>query len=184
MNSRRVTMVILCEDSQQAAFASRFLDKIGWDGVIRIKNSPKADGSAEQWVRLKYPEELLWYRQHSSKAATALVVIIDADKKSLQERVDELNAECRSQDISVRKIDERVALAIPMRNIETWIHYLNGEAVDEVTTYSKLDRARECKNAVEKLVSFCRKANLPGTAPSSLIMACTEYHGRIKPIIP
>jgi hypothetical protein len=57
MNNRRVTMFVLCEDSQQLAFASRFFEKMGWDGVVRFSVSPKADGSAEQWVRTRFPEE-------------------------------------------------------------------------------------------------------------------------------
>jgi hypothetical protein len=102
--------------------------------------------------------------------------------KSLQERIDEFEAECSTQHVAFRDSDEAVALAIPKRNIETWIHFLNGEAVDEATAYPKLERPRECKYAVERLAIFCRTASLPGTAPSSLLMACTEYNKRIKPM--
>ncbi len=183
MSNRRITVVILCEDSQQSAFASRFLEKIGWDGNIRISKSPKADGSAEQWVRIKFPEELKWYRQRTSKAATALLAITDADVKSVQDRIDDFESECNSNDIEFRNVDEAVAIAIPARNIETWISYLNGVEVDEVTAYPTLDRPRECKNAVERLVKFCRTASMPRTAPASLMLACAEYNSRLKPMI-
>ncbi|MBU0736406.1 MAG: hypothetical protein KKG10_19915 [Proteobacteria bacterium] len=68
------------------------------------------------------------------------------------------------------------------RNIETWIHYLNGEQVNEDTTYSKLDRERGCKPAVDKLVELCTSTGLAEDAPSALLLACDEYGLRIRPI--
>jgi hypothetical protein len=185
MSTRRVKIVLLCEDSQHETFIRRFLEDTGWETrEIRVEKSPKAGGSAEQWVRLMFPIELKKYRQRSQRAASALITVIDADLKSVQERVNELKTECNDQQIEFRDDVEAVAIAVPRRNIETWIHYLNREQVDETEEYPKLDRPRSCRNAVNKLVSLCRTTGLASDAPPSLERACIEYNRRIKPLSP
>jgi len=183
MSIRRVKIVLLCEDSQHEAFIRRFLKGIGWNiRELRVEKSPSASGSAEQWVREEFTNELRIYRQRKQRAASALIAMIDADSKSVQDRINELENECKSKRIPFRTDDEAVAISVPMRNIETWIHYLNGEQVNEDATYSKLDRERGCKPAVEKLVNLCTSSGLVADAPSALIIACDEYRMRIKPV--
>jgi hypothetical protein len=185
MSARRVKIVLLCEDSQHEAFVRRFLEETGWDTrEIRVQKSPKADGSAEQWVRMQFPIELKEYRQRSQRAASALIAVIDADLKSVQERINELKTECNAKQVEFRNGGEAVAIAVPRRNIETWIHYLNREQVDEIEEYPKLDRPRSCRNAVNNLVSLCRTTGLAPDAPPSLEQACIEYNRRIKPLSP
>jgi len=59
MSSRRVQIVLLCEDSQHEAFVRRFLVGMGWETRgMRVEKSPSAGGSAEQWVRIRFPKEL------------------------------------------------------------------------------------------------------------------------------
>ena len=87
MSKRRVKIVVLCEDSQHEAFIRRFLKGMGWDTrVIRIEKSPSALGAAEQWVREKFAYELMAYRQRRQRAASALMTMIDADKKDVLDR--------------------------------------------------------------------------------------------------
>jgi hypothetical protein len=183
MSVRRVKIVLLCEDSQQEAFVRRFLEHSGWNTrEIRVEKSPKAGGSAEQFVRNRFPAELTSFRRRNQRAASALITVIDADLKSVQERVNELETECNSQNVEFRTYREPVAIVIPKRNIETWIHYLDREQVDETREYPKLDRPGSCSNSVSYLVSLCRTAGLPKDAPSSLIHSCLEYNKRIKPL--
>jgi len=183
MSKRRVKIVLLCEDSQHEAFVTRFLKGMGWNiRELRVEKSPSASGSAEQWVRKNFPNELSIYRQRKTRAASSLIAMIDADSKSVQDRINEFKDECRSKGISFRTYDEPVAIAVPKRNIETWIHYLNGEQVNEDITYPKLDRERSCKPAVDKLVRLCRSTGLAEDAPSALSAACDEYNTRIRPI--
>ncbi len=62
MSIRRVKIVLLCEDSQHEAFARRFLKGMGWNTrELRVEKSPSASGSAEQWVREEFPNELRIY---------------------------------------------------------------------------------------------------------------------------
>lgn len=183
MSIRRVKIVLLCEDSQHEAFTRRFFRGMGWNiRELRVEKSPSASGSAEQWVREEFPNELSIYRQRKARAASALIAMIDADSKGVQDRINELENECKSKQLPFRTDDEAVAIAVPKRNIETWIHYLNGEQVNEDATYSKLDRERGCKPAVANLVKLCTSTGLEVDAPSALSKSCDEYNMRIRPI--
>jgi len=133
-------------------------------------------------VREEFPNELRIYRQRKQQAASVLIAMIDADSKGVQDRINELENKCKSKQVPFRTRDEAVAIAVPKRNIETWIHYLNGEKVNEDATYSKLDRDRGCKPAVANLVKLCTSTGLAAGAPSALLAACDEYSMRTKPI--
>ena len=184
MSIRRVKIVLLCEDSQHEAFTRRFLNGMGWNTrELRVEKSPSAGGSAEQWVRERFPIELNAYRQRRQRAASALIAMVDADSRAVRDRINEFENECVSRQTPFRNDDEAVAIAVPKRNIETWICYLNGEAVDEETTYAKLSRERECKPAVENLVGLCQSRGLSGDAPPSLSASCDEYNSRIRLLV-
>lgn len=180
MTTRRVKIVLLCEDSQHEAFARRFLRGMGWNTrELRVEKSPSASGSAEQWVRETFPSELEIYRRRKKRAASALIAMIDADSTDVQSRIKGFEDACNSRQIPFRAADEAVAIIVPKRNIETWLHYLSGEAVDEERDYPKLAKERGCKLAVDQLVRMCKSAGLPTEAPSALAAACDEY-GRVK----
>ena len=185
MSSRRVGLVLLCEDSQHEAFTRRFLKGMGWETrELRVEMSPSGRGSAEQWVREKFATELVAYRDRSSRAASALVTMIDADAGTVQDRVNDLREACRAKQIRFRAPDEAVAIAVPKRNIETWIHYLKGNPANEEAEYPRLDRTSECQDAVDALLEQCRPPGLRPDAPPSLAVACNEYNDRIRPARP
>jgi len=157
---------------------------MGWNmRELRVEKSPSAGGSAEQWVRERFPTELKVYRQRRQRAVSALIAMIDADSKDLQERINEFQKACQSWQMHFRGEDEAVAFGIPKRNIETWIHYLNGKLVNEKDVYAKLERERGCKPAVNSLVRLCQSKGLSADAPPSLATACNEYNSRIRPLI-
>jgi hypothetical protein len=183
MSKRRVKIVLLCEDSQHEAFIRRFLKGMGWNTrEIRVEKSPSALGSAEQWVREKFPHELMAYRQRRQRAASALIAMIDADHRDVQDRINEFGEACNSMAIAFRTDDEAVAIAVPKRNIETWIYYLRGRPVNEQDPYARLERERECKPAVDHLVELCHSTGLATDAPLALVAGCDEYNVRIRPI--
>jgi len=183
MSIRRVNIVMLCEDSQQEAFMRRFLKGMGWNArEFRVEKSPSAKGSAEQWVREKFPDELNIYRKRRQRAASALIAMTDADDHQVQDRVQDFEKACAARQIPFRTADEAVAIAVPKRNIETWIHCLKGNPVDEKSKYPKLERKRDCKAAVDRLVGQCHSGVLNADAPPSLAMGCDEYTNRIKPL--
>jgi hypothetical protein len=183
MSIRRVKIVLLSEDSQHEAFARRFLEGMRWNmRELRVEKSPTARGSAAQWVKETFPAELRIYRQRRQRAASGLIAMIDADAGEVQDRISEFEAACGATQIPFRTDGETVAIAVPKRNIETWIHYLNGRQVNEQDDYPKLDRERGCKPAVNNLVHLCQSTGLTDSAPQSLAVACDEYRGRISPL--
>jgi hypothetical protein len=183
MSTRRAQIVLLCEDLQQEVFIRRFLSGMGWNTrSIRSVISPAAKGAGEQWVRNTFPLELRVYRQRMHRAASGLIVAIDADTKGVQDRYDELKVACRAHQVDFMQNDEAVALVIPKRNIETWIHHLNGHMVDEEKVYPKLERERECQPAVSNLIASCRAGSPTDGMPPALKSACNAYNARIKPL--
>ncbi|GEM_PF-2018411 len=110
MTVRRVKIVLLCEDSQHEAFTQRFLKGMGWNTrELRVEKSPSASGAAEKWVRKSFPKELRVYRQRRHKAGSALIAMIDADTKSVEEKISEFQNECNISQVPFRASDEAVS---------------------------------------------------------------------------
>lgn len=174
---RNVQIVLLCEDTQHETFARRFLEETGWSTRrLRVEKAPGGRGSAEQFVRVRFPRELTAYRRQRRTLAQVLIVILDGDKKGEGRREAELDEACRSSQVDVRRLDERVLVLVPTWNIETWIAYLDGQTVDEAKRdYPRLPRPRECQPRVETLAAMCQERRLRAPAPPSLESACTEY---------
>lgn len=183
MSQRRVQIVILCEDRQQEVFARHFLKKRGFTGIFRSKICPPGRQSGEQYVRTQYPVEVKAYRQNRNRVSIGLVVLIDADTGGLQERLNQLDLALSEDSQQSRQPDDAIAIFIPKRNIETWIHFLQGETVDEETEYAKYQKNEAaCKPSVENLAEECRSQNLPDNAPASLQSACGELQ-RLLPLL-
>ncbi len=180
MAKRKVDVVVVCEDSQHAAFARRFLVKQGYQSRrIRVEPHPHQRGAADQAVREQYIGALRTYR--SRMAAHDVVIVIDGDRFGVDGRLRQLERACRSSGIEDRRSNERVAVFVPTWRIETWLAYLDGEEVDEARrTYPELPRPRECRRHVAGLDKMCRHGRLRPPAPPSLVAACDEYSNRLK----
>jgi len=180
--SRRVQLVLLCEDSQHEAFSRRFLREMGWDTrAIRVEKAPGGRGAGEQFVRERYPVELNAHR--SRHVSQALVVVIDGDSEGVAARLRQLDQACREAAIPERTPNEAVALFVPTWSIETWLAYLDGESVAEDRSgYPRLARQRECQGNVDELARMCRAGRLRQPALPSLEAACGEYNARLAPI--
>ncbi len=176
MAKPRVQLVIVCEDLQQEVFARHFFLKRGFNRrTIRSKIHPKGKGSREQGVCRQYPKEVRTYRRKKHHLAINLAVVIDADPRfTVQQRLHQLDEVLETDGQETRQADEQIGIFVPKRNIETWIHYLMGETVDEETAYPKLSRESECKPYVEKLVEEICSSGLPEDASPSLHTACEE----------
>lgn len=168
-------IVILCEDRQQEVFARHFLVNCGINqSRIRVNICPAGGGAAEQFVRQQYPVEVREYRRRCNHLRIGLVVMIDADTKSVTGRANELEDELIRVSLPGRQPNERIGIFVPKQNIETWIHYLQGESVNEMEEYPKF-RGSEgaCKSLVVELAQN-RHTPLPENAPPSLQTACDE----------
>ena len=183
MSQRRVQIVILCEDRQQEVFARSFLKKRGFTGLIRPKICPPGSQAGEQYVRTQYPVEVKAYRPNRNRVAIGLVVLIDADTGTLEARLNELASVLNKDKQENRGSNEAIAIFVSKRNIETWIHYLQGETVNEEAVYAKFkNNEAVCKTAVEDLADRCSSQSLPEDAPRSLQAACGELQ-RLLPLL-
>lgn len=177
--SRSVQLVLLCEDSQHETFARRFLEKAGWS-TRRLRVEKGGRGSAEQYVRERFPKELSAYRSNRHRVAQGLIVILDGDAQGVAGRLGQLENVCQTQGIKPREKDEHVAIVVPTWNIETWLCYLSGTEVDEGNrNYPRLDRPRDCQQYVHRLHEMCQQGALRQPAPASLQIACEEYRTRM-----
>lgn len=173
--SKGVRLTILCEDLQQAVFAYRFFVERGFhEREITINRNPQGRGSGEQYVREKYAEEVKLCRWKSKHQSVALAVVIDADQWTVQEKQGQLTQALIEHAQVERQANERIAVFVPKRNIETWIHYLMDRDVDENTVYPKLTHEGDCKPLVRKLVREICAAGVPVSSPPSLQIACEE----------
>ena len=177
--TRRVQIVLLCEDTQHEACLRRFLSAMGWETrTMRVEKAPGGRGSAEQFVRQRFPRELKAHR--SRPVSQAFVTTMDGDQHGVDAGLELLNEACRAGEIHVRSAGERVAVFVPTWNIETWFAYLDGAAVDEARSdYPRLPRERECQRHVDALTEMCRAAALRQPSPPSLDRACDEYRTRL-----
>ncbi len=172
--ARYTQVVVLCEDRQQEVFARHFLIGCGINRRrIRVNVAPRGRGSGEQHVRQEYPREVKEHRIRHHRLNVALAVLIDADTKSVDNRLGQLENELTGNSLSGRQPDEKIGIFVPKRNIDTWIHYLMGETVNEVDVYAKLEREGDCKSYVAELARN-RHQPLPEDAPGSLKAACGE----------
>ena len=96
MIKRRVRVVFLCEDKQQEYFLRHFFVEMGWPKrELYFETGPSGKGAASGWVIQNFPTQLQAYRQRKNKAASALVVMVDADDDRSEER--RVGKECRSR---------------------------------------------------------------------------------------
>lgn len=181
MRRRGVRAVVLCEDILHATFARRFLMGRGFARhEIHQYPLPRDKGCGEQFVRQQFPLALRAYRSTANYLSQGLVVIVDADTGTVEERAHHLDEACRKQDVPAPRSDERVLLAIPRRNIATWLAYLDGEQVNERDDYLAQERRykgreADCGPLVDRLDRMCLGKHLDGMPPASLEACCLEF---------
>jgi len=128
--SRQITHVtVLAEDKCQQNFAYHYLVRLGVERR-KIRRAPlPLSGSGEQYVRKTYPTEVAGCRQRDHRN---LIVLIDADRELVERRQRQLDDELQRSDRNRRSDDDRIAILVPRRNIETWIAALLRMPVGEV----------------------------------------------------
>jgi hypothetical protein len=173
MPSGRVKIVVRCEDIQQRVFIYRFLCRKGIAGHdIKIVHCPGGDG--KQFVLKQYPIEVKALRS-GPPASKALVSMIDGDDSTPADRKKQHDEVLAAEGQAVRQSDERIAIVVPKRNIETWIHHLLGESgINEVDEYRKFrGEERRCAPAAEEFARRCPN-HLGDDDLPSLKDACLE----------
>jgi hypothetical protein len=143
--SNPAQVIILAEDARQSRLTRAWIRaRVPAFPRNNIRESEMAwgKGSGSQQVLRQYEVEVKAYL--SRHARKWLIVVIDADNLSVQERLDQLTRELRkSEHDNVRNFRpdaEQVARLVPKWSVETWILSLNGENVDENTRYKNANR--------------------------------------------
>lgn len=103
---------------------------------------------------------------------TALIVVLDADTGTVQDRLRQLDQALLDSGKSiVDATTERIARLVPKRNIETWLLCLNMKAASEDIDYkcTRHDWSELIPPAAENLFEWTRpNAQLPNSCADSL----------------
>ena len=168
-------VIVVVEDDHHKMLVYRYLVHCGLKRhAIRIERSPSGRGSAENWVQKRFVKEVSEYR--SRHAQTALIVVIDADTGSVQDRLTQLDqALTQSGKDTIDPHREQIARLAPKRNIETWILCLNGQTVDEHTDYkNRTDWRGLITDAANALFQWTQRSQLLDHCVDSLRSGITE----------
>jgi hypothetical protein len=175
MPSKRVQIIVRCEDRQQRSFIYRYLCAKGFDWhSIDIENSPSGKGAATQWVLKQYPTEVKALRR-GPPIAKALISIIDADVRTVEERKRQHDDALVADGQDRRGNAEKIAVVVPKRNIETWLHHLLGTpGINQDNEYPRFrGEERRCAPAAEEFARRCPN-DMGGMDLPSLRDGCAE----------
>jgi hypothetical protein len=168
MSDRVSQTILLCEDEVHERLTKAYLKrcKLPYQApqVKALVASRQQKGGNDSWVLHEFPKQLHACRQRQKKAKTLLIVLIDADNYSVEERQRQLMNRLTLEGYEVLGNDDPVALLIPKRHIETWIRALLGENVtEEQECKARQDTTREeIRGAVEALFDWSRANAIPG----------------------
>lgn len=178
MMKRHADIIILCEDDAHASFVRHHLKKRGFNHR-KFRVVPRNGvGSAKQFVLQRYPTEVRAYRSKANYLSLALLAVIDADTQDVQHLHRRLEEQLQNANVEKRKADERIAILVPKRNIETWIVYLQGIDVDEESDYKTHQLAENRKQAGITLAEQLGQEPEAG-CPQSLQIARDELKHRL-----
>jgi hypothetical protein len=182
MVERIAKIILLVEDINQENLLRRYLQQLGHHNRnMRPLKLPDGRGSGEQFVRERYASEVRAVRAQMTRTRTCLIVMIDADAGSIDDRTQQLERALWDADEPPRRALEPILNLVPKRNVETWILCLNSAAVDEVNNYRHDPRigTQSIKQAASALFSWTRpNFVLPGFCVPSL-RACEREFRRI-----
>jgi hypothetical protein len=173
------SIILLCEDRRTNTFLRGFLRRRFKNHDIETLPLPTegSGGSGEQSVRQRFPKELQAIR---SREGAVLVVVTDEDSDASSSRRTSLDRECKKVGIAPKRSNDPVIVAVPRRNIESWLwHLKSGDAIDGSKDYKqqlgKLNKS-DIRALADVLFRMCQHTQrLLPTAPLSLTEACHEY---------
>ncbi|NET55999.1 MAG: hypothetical protein F6K47_07455 [Symploca sp. SIO2E6] len=131
--NKEIEVTILCEDIAHERFITQYLIKCGFDkDKIKDFDNPKGRkiNNNNDFILKHYASVVKSYRSKNFQNR-AVVVMIDADERSIDERIRELNIALDkekgklNQDLRLPK--EKIAIFVPARNIETLLVSVTGK---------------------------------------------------------
>jgi hypothetical protein len=172
MAARDLRYIVLGEDHTHVNFVRRWLLREGVPPrqiTLRAVAADATGEGGEKYVRQQYPAEVDYYRAKANHQRVALIVVIDADRGTVAARHEQLDEALQG---TPRRREERVAILVPRRNIETWLTVLLDPTTvddDESTDFSPRFRrqtAAACEEAAPRFVDFLRREPLASDRPS------------------
>ncbi|MBA3547505.1 MAG: hypothetical protein H0T76_13540 [Nannocystis sp.] len=169
--SRRVQVVVLCEDLQSATLLRQYLYLRGFPRrSVRVEALPASSGCGSQGVRERYAEAV--HANRTRHVAEALVVHIDADNHSVDERHTELAKVLAAAGQAPRANEEAIAIVVPRWETETWLHHFLGRnsVLESHRGYPKFAQQHDAATPTAKALLDCVRnitsppANLPSFA--------------------
>lgn len=138
--SNRVNIVLLCEDNRHEQFVREFLKKKGRSARRVFPDAYKSHekGGAKPnnaFVLENAAREIKVARKVPPKRA--LVLVIDGDDRGAASRTGNLREILKNEGAEPLSDKERIAVVVPCRNIETWIHHFNGHATNETDEFGE-----------------------------------------------
>lgn len=157
MARRGVRLTILCEDVEHQRFAYHvFLNLRFSRHELRFEVAPSGRGAADQWVRKRYSHEVKAYRRRFQSQRVGLVVLIDADRLSVDERHRQLDDALTDAGMPCRDTSDVIVIFVPKRHIETWIAYLLDYGADEEQAYKNTVRDADIRQPAQRFVELFR----------------------------
>ena len=173
--SSGVDVVILAEDERHRMLLHRHLRKRGYTHH-KIRICPCAqpfETSCLLFVKQQYPNEVQALRDKAHRVTGALLVVVDADDSTVEERLHEMDELLSAAGKGQRADNEHIAIIVARRNVETWMFYLAENTVDEEADYKPRCRSFDNGEFATKFANFTwPRRELPIDCPSSLRYAC------------
>lgn len=182
--SQAAEIILLAEDVRQRKIIHRYLTKKrGYSHrCIRWINPQAFKGETPglTFIRENYAQQVAELRNFLARRATVLIVVVDADAQTVDERVHELDVRLQADGQQARQSDEPILLIIPRRNVETWMCFLYDNAVDEETDYKPECKRLDDGEFARRFADFAYPLRNPlPTCPASLRRACQTELPRI-----
>ena len=152
MGDRIAEVIVLAEDLRSGRLVQRDVERALNPRGVRLRIAPAGKQSAYDWVIQSYPVEMKSHRNRVSKGAnlSAVAVHVDADNLTVQQRSSQLAEALRAQGEPPRGPGERIAVIVPRRNMETWIHGLTAVPVDEQYDFKRDEAGRIAPNTRQR----------------------------------
>jgi hypothetical protein len=164
MSNQPSEIILLCEDRAHEGLTRAYLKKCGIKNLEHIFKARVVGGFS--FVLDHFPNEFKACRhRHKSRANTLLIVLIDADQLSVDERRRQLLERAKSAGLDDFGEDEPTVVLIPKRHIETWLKSLLGENVNEDDDYK--DRKKISKDNFRMAANTLHEWSLSAPKPES-----------------
>jgi hypothetical protein len=182
-------VTILCEDIDQERFIRQYLICRGLEEhKIKDYGNPKGrEIKNNNALIVKHYPNLMKSHRRRKYRNLAVVVMIDADEDSVSDKMRSLHKAldeaAGNLNKDTRLPNEKVAIFVPARNIETWFSYINnnmeGQECNENTDYkdkkmSAKERIELAERAAKKLAREICPQGVDRITLPSLRYACRE----------